>query len=119
MDVGAILLLVLSGMVLVVLLILRGRKGPRPEIRPLPAFQDLQRETGYAAESGGAIHIALGSGGLCGENAQAAALCPSFYQAEVVHNPNLWDRALFAMRRGVIGLLQAAGAHRTYGMEAS
>jgi len=69
MDIGAILLLVLSGTVLVVLLILRGRKGPRPEIRPLSALQDLQRETGYAAESGGAIHIALGSGGLCGENA--------------------------------------------------
>jgi hypothetical protein len=69
MDVGAILLLVLSGLILVVLLILRGRKGPRPAIRPLPAFQDLWDEAGHAAESGGAIHIALGSGGLGGEDA--------------------------------------------------
>jgi hypothetical protein len=69
MDVGAILLLVLSGFVLLVLLILRGRKGPDPQIRPLPAFQDLWDETGVAAESGGAIHIALGSGGLSGEDA--------------------------------------------------
>jgi hypothetical protein len=68
MDVGAILLLVLSGFVLLVLLILRGRKGPAPQVRPLPAFQDLWDETGVAAESGGAIHIALGSGGLSGED---------------------------------------------------
>ena len=69
MDVGAVLLLALSGLVFLVLLILRGRKGPAPQIRPLPAFQDLRGETGYAAESGGAIHIALGSGGLSGEDA--------------------------------------------------
>jgi indolepyruvate ferredoxin oxidoreductase alpha subunit len=30
--------------------------------------------------------------GLCGENAHAAVLCPSFYRAEVVQNPTLWDR---------------------------
>jgi hypothetical protein len=69
MNVGAILLLGLGILALMVLLILRGRKGPRPEIRPLPAFRDLQTEMGYAAESGGAIHIALGSGGLYGEDA--------------------------------------------------
>jgi indolepyruvate ferredoxin oxidoreductase alpha subunit len=33
--------------------------------------------------------------GLCGENAHAAVLCPSFYRAEVVQNPNVIDR-LFA-----------------------
>ena len=27
--------------------------------------------------------------GLCGENAHAAVLCPSFYRAEVIQNPNL------------------------------
>jgi indolepyruvate ferredoxin oxidoreductase alpha subunit len=32
--------------------------------------------------------------GLCGENAHAAILCPSFYRAEVVQNPNFLDRAL-------------------------
>ena len=30
--------------------------------------------------------------GLCGENAHAAILCPSFYRAEVVQNPNIVDR---------------------------
>ncbi len=30
--------------------------------------------------------------GLCGENAHAAVLCPSFYRAEVVQNPTLWDK---------------------------
>lgn len=69
MDIGAILLLVLSGFVLLVLLILRGRKGPTPQVRPLPAFRDLWDEAGVAAESGGAIHIALGNGGLSGEDA--------------------------------------------------
>jgi indolepyruvate ferredoxin oxidoreductase alpha subunit len=33
--------------------------------------------------------------GLCGENAHAAVLCPSFYRAEVVQHPTFWDR-LFA-----------------------
>jgi indolepyruvate ferredoxin oxidoreductase alpha subunit len=32
--------------------------------------------------------------GLCGENAHAAVLCPSFYRAEVVQNPSLWDKLL-------------------------
>src|SRR5574341_1531981 len=30
--------------------------------------------------------------GLCGENAHAAVLCPSFYRAEVMQNPTWWDR---------------------------
>jgi indolepyruvate ferredoxin oxidoreductase alpha subunit len=30
--------------------------------------------------------------GLCGENAHAAVLCPSFYRAEVIQNPGVWDR---------------------------
>jgi indolepyruvate ferredoxin oxidoreductase alpha subunit len=42
--------------------------------------------------------------GLCGENAHAAVLCPSFYRAEVIQNPTLWDRAL----RGLRGLLVPA-----------
>ena len=35
--------------------------------------------------------------GLCGENAHAAVLCPSFYRAEVVQNPNLFDRIVFRL----------------------
>ena len=41
--------------------------------------------------------------GLCGEVAHAAVLCPSFYCADVVSNPNLWDRTLSRLRRAVIG----------------
>jgi indolepyruvate ferredoxin oxidoreductase alpha subunit len=41
--------------------------------------------------------------GLCGENAHAATLCPSFYRAEIIRNPNWWDRALHRLRRTVIG----------------
>jgi indolepyruvate ferredoxin oxidoreductase alpha subunit len=33
--------------------------------------------------------------GLCGENAHAAVLCPSFYRAEVIQNPSLWDRWIY------------------------
>ena len=37
--------------------------------------------------------------GNCGEVADAAVLCPSFYRADVVHNPGRWDRFLEAARR--------------------
>ena len=43
--------------------------------------------------------------GLCGEIAHAAVLCPSFYRAEIVRNPTWRDRALFRVRRAVIGAL--------------
>jgi indolepyruvate ferredoxin oxidoreductase alpha subunit len=36
--------------------------------------------------------------GLCGENAHAAVLCPSFYRAEVIQNPNLFDRVAFRLK---------------------
>jgi indolepyruvate ferredoxin oxidoreductase alpha subunit len=36
--------------------------------------------------------------GLCGENAHAAVLCPSFYRAEVVQNPSAWDQLLARLR---------------------
>jgi len=68
-HVWATLFLVLSALVLGIQAILRGRRGPRPAIRPLPAFQDLRDEIKRAAESGGIIHIALGNGGLNEEDA--------------------------------------------------
>jgi len=37
--------------------------------------------------------------GLCGENAHAATLCPSFYRAEVIQNANAWDRIVDGIRR--------------------
>ncbi|MBN1977129.1 MAG: hypothetical protein JW918_06975 [Anaerolineae bacterium] len=48
---------------------LLSKRSSRVKIRPLTSFQDLQGETGRAAESGGTIHIALGNGGLIGEDA--------------------------------------------------
>jgi hypothetical protein len=44
-------------------------RSSRVRIRPLTSFQDLRSETGRAAEGGGTIHIAIGNGGLIGENA--------------------------------------------------
>jgi indolepyruvate ferredoxin oxidoreductase alpha subunit len=36
--------------------------------------------------------------GVCGENAHAAILCPSFYRAEIIQNPGVFDRLLFSIR---------------------
>jgi len=46
--------------------------------------------------------------GLCGENAHAATLCPSFYRAEVIQNPDWRDRFVARMRGAMIGLFQRA-----------
>jgi len=48
--------------------------------------------------------------GLCGEIADAAVLCPSFYRAEIIHNASRWGRALDRVRRSVIAALQSRGA---------
>jgi indolepyruvate ferredoxin oxidoreductase alpha subunit len=40
--------------------------------------------------------------GLCGEVAHAAVLCPSFYRADILHNPTWWDRVRHRVRRRVI-----------------
>ena len=39
--------------------------------------------------------------GLCGDNAHAAVLCPSFYRAEVIQNPSVWDRIVAGARESV------------------
>jgi indolepyruvate ferredoxin oxidoreductase alpha subunit len=44
--------------------------------------------------------------GNCGEVSEAAVLCPSFYRADIIHNPTRLDRFLFKVRRAVIGFLQ-------------
>jgi indolepyruvate ferredoxin oxidoreductase, alpha subunit len=44
--------------------------------------------------------------GLCGEVAHAAVLCPSFYRASIIANPNAWDRLKQTLRDTVIGWLQ-------------
>ncbi len=75
MKVGPVLLLfigilaLLLPSVLATLARLRGKEKPGlPSVRPLPAFQDMPMEMGNAAESGGAVHIALGNGSLYGED---------------------------------------------------
>jgi len=50
--------------------------------------------------------------GNCGEVAHAAVLCPSFYRADVVHNPTQWDLFMAKVRRRVIGFLQARRSSR-------
>jgi indolepyruvate ferredoxin oxidoreductase alpha subunit len=45
--------------------------------------------------------------GLCGENAHAATLCPSFYRAEVIRHPNWRDRAAAKVRGLVAGALRS------------
>ena len=44
--------------------------------------------------------------GHCGEVADAAVLCPSFYRADVVHNPTGWDRFMAKVRSTLITFLQ-------------
>jgi indolepyruvate ferredoxin oxidoreductase, alpha subunit len=46
--------------------------------------------------------------GLCGENAHAATLCPSFYRAEVVVNPTWHERLLDAVRAPFVRALRAS-----------
>ena len=43
--------------------------------------------------------------GNCGEVAEAAVLCPSFYQADVVHNPSAMARWSMTIRQTIIGWL--------------
>lgn len=45
--------------------------------------------------------------GNCGEVSEAAVLCPSFYRADIIHNPTGWDRFVSRLRNRVIGWLQA------------
>jgi indolepyruvate ferredoxin oxidoreductase alpha subunit len=46
--------------------------------------------------------------GLCGENAHAASLCPSFWRAEIVRNPTPVERALDRIRSRFRRALAAA-----------
>ena len=50
--------------------------------------------------------------GVCGENAHAAVLCPSFYKAKVVTNPGPWETFRARLNAKLIGFLQAGLASR-------
>ena len=49
--------------------------------------------------------------GLCGEVSHAAVLCPSFYWADLIYNPDWRDRWLAKLRGAVIGWLQGRADH--------
>jgi len=57
--------------------------------------------------------------GNCGEVADVAVLCPSFYRADVVHNPSAWEARVARWRAGVIGWLQRQRAARRLSWEAA
>src|SRR5579863_1327998 len=44
--------------------------------------------------------------GNCGEVAEAAALCPSFFRADIISNPTWFDRTMAGLRSAVITFLQ-------------
>jgi indolepyruvate ferredoxin oxidoreductase alpha subunit len=46
--------------------------------------------------------------GLCGENAHAATLCPSFYRAAVIQNPAWHERLLHSVRSAFVRVMQPA-----------
>jgi len=50
--------------------------------------------------------------GVCGEVADAATLCPSFYRADLIENPTRWDRFVHAVRAAIIGTLQRRSERR-------
>ena len=52
-------------------------------------------------------HSCVGCG-LCGEVADAAVLCPSFYHAEVITNPRWWERASDRAQQWLIRRMQPA-----------
>jgi len=56
-------------------------------------------------------HTCVGCGN-CGEVAEAAVLCPSFYRADIIHNPSRRDRLLARVRSAVIGFLQRRRGRR-------
>jgi len=56
--------------------------------------------------------------GVCGANAHAAALCPSFYRTDVVFNPTRRDRALAKLRNGWISVMSKGIERRASAIEA-
>ncbi len=70
-----------------------------PSLTLRPAFNPLRADpiTTITADCVGC--------GLCGENAQTAALCPSFYRIEVVTRPGRWERFMARVRAQALAVL--------------
>jgi indolepyruvate ferredoxin oxidoreductase alpha subunit len=54
--------------------------------------------------------------GMCGEVAHVAVLCPSFFRADIVSNPTVWERMRARVRGGVIAFLQRRMSRRLDGL---
>lgn len=67
----------------------------------LKTLDDPLRDDPVAAIDNGCVGC-----GNCGEVAEAAVLCPSFYRADVIFNPTRRDRIAARVRQAVIGFLQ-------------
>ena len=61
-------------------------------------------------------HTCVGCGN-CGEVADAAVLCPSFYRADVIHNPSGFDQFVARLRNRVITWLQTRRERRRLDLE--
>jgi indolepyruvate ferredoxin oxidoreductase, alpha subunit len=57
--------------------------------------------------------------GNCGEVADAAILCPSFYRTDIISNPTGWDRFLARTRAAVVGWFQRRREARRLGFAAA
>ncbi len=57
--------------------------------------------------------------GNCGEVADTAVLCPSFYRADLVHNPSAFETRWAHWQRRVIDWLQGRRAARRLSLEAA
>jgi indolepyruvate ferredoxin oxidoreductase alpha subunit len=57
--------------------------------------------------------------GNCGEVADAAILCPSFYRADVIHNPTRLERTVARLRTSIIHWLQRRRDARRLTFEAA
>jgi indolepyruvate ferredoxin oxidoreductase alpha subunit len=44
--------------------------------------------------------------GLCGENAHAATLCPSFYRAEIIQHPGLFESLWAGLQTRLVRAMQ-------------
>jgi hypothetical protein len=65
------LLLVILGIVLLIGFTFVARQGFRPPMRQITGYDALARQVGQAVESGGRVHISLGSGGINSEDTGA------------------------------------------------
>ena len=77
---------------------------PSLTVKPNP---DPLREDPVAAVNNDCVGC-----GVCGEIAHAAVLCPSFFRADIVHNPSRFDRLRHRTSARLISWLQTGSERR-------